>query len=262
MEKLIRDERDRSGSCSLFIISEIKQLHVQKLNKTPEKEFKRLTKDLSRIYHYYLHGKDGQVAGRDEYETSGDEEASGSEHSSEDDSSSAGQGGSASKALPPATHKRKCGKGKGGGLPSNKKPKGGERVSAGRGGLGSGGRRGSAEPAFRELEICVHRCNKDGKVRLHYFPAILDKETRPLDEIEAKEKIDGPFLSIYWQGRWIPYSNIKSLPKALFGTNAETIKLLNRTRGTIFFPQEMKPSNTKLVLNTYNPFPTEKSTDW
>lgn len=35
---------------------------------------------------------ENKVAGRDEYETSGDEEASGSEHSSEDDSSSAGQG--------------------------------------------------------------------------------------------------------------------------------------------------------------------------
>jgi len=86
-------------------------------------------------------------------------------------------------------------------------------------------------------------------VSLHYFPKLLSKPTRPLDKYEKTLPGEGPMLSIYWQGRWIPYSMVRQLPKALIGTTFQSNHLMDRLRGTIWFPRKMLPSNNKLRLN-------------
>jgi hypothetical protein len=145
----------------------------------------------------------------------------------------------------------------------------------------------AGDAAFSEVDINLHLCRKDGSrmfnlrevdsierkmyrrseeedktftfgmtltsniravVSLHYFPKLLCKATRPLDKYEKKLPGEGPVLSIYWQGRWIPYSMVRQLPKALIGQK-QLLEFKDRLRGTIWFPRKMLPSNNKLHLN-------------
>ena len=86
-------------------------------------------------------------------------------------------------------------------------------------------------------------------VRLYYFPKLMEKETRPLDDGEDHDDQykERPIISCYWEGRWIPYARVRTLP--IFKNIAEDVQhrhLLGRLRGSVFFPHEYIPSKNKL----------------
>ena len=95
-------------------------------------------------------------------------------------------------------------------------------------------------------------------VRLYYFPKLLDQETRPLDKYEARQMEERsssaadaqPLICCYWEGRWIPYSEVRSLKKVFEGIRkeVETRPLLGRLRGSVFLPHGFLPSNNKLTF--------------
>ena len=88
-------------------------------------------------------------------------------------------------------------------------------------------------------------------VRAYYFPKLLDKELRPLAD-EERADADGPLFSAYWQGRWIPYAAARLLdafrPAGSGSAAAAAAELGRRVRGTLFFPRDMAPANSKLSL--------------
>ena len=93
-----------------------------------------------------------------------------------------------------------------------------------------------------------------GVVRLFYFPRVRGEDRRPLAREEEADR-DGPFLSVYWQGRWVPYAAVRVLDifQPLSSVNASAAQLQRelsaRVRGTIFFPRAMVPANSKLSLS-------------
>lgn len=104
-------------------------------------------------------------------------------------------------------------------------------------------RKKSEETIFLDINPAKGKCRV--AIYLYYFPFVLEKETRPSDKFEKAET--SAIMSCYWQGRWIPYTEtiqIGSLP--FFPDDAEEKELLKRVRGTIFFPRNMQPKSNKL----------------